>query len=171
MIAKITSVSLKSLLIVSIVAVGCLSISEAGFGPNPAQAETFGTDEGALKVIVDRAKVLRFERSARTIIIGNPLIVDATLQDSRTIVLTGRSYGVTNLIVMDEAGEPIIDETVVVGAHEQKTVRIYRRTNRETLACSPVCEPTLTIGDQKDTFDNALEQVQRRNALSVPSNQ
>ena len=163
---KLFSVSLKT-----VAALSMLAGATATMASSPALAEgrgAFAADGTALKVIVDRAKVVRFDRSAKTIIIGNPLIVDATLQDSQTIVLTGRSFGVTNLIVTDEAGEPIMDETVVVGAHETNTVRIYRRTNRETLACSPVCEPTLTIGDQAATFDNALDQVKRRNELSKP---
>ncbi|MFD0917023.1 pilus assembly protein N-terminal domain-containing protein [Pseudahrensia aquimaris] len=163
---KIFSLSLKSLAALSV-----LTTAAAIVTPMQAQAEgqgAFAPSGNALKVIVDRAKVVRFDRSASTIIIGNPLIVDATLQDSQTIVLTGRSFGVTNLIVIDEAGEAIMDETVVVGAHETNSVRIYRRTNRETLACSPVCEPTLTIGDQAATFDNTLDQVKRRNELSRP---
>ena len=121
-----------------------------------------------LKVIVDRAKVVRINRPADTIIIGNPAIVDATIQDSQTLVLTGRSFGVTNLIVMDVDGEPIVDETIIVQAHEQNTVRIYRRASRQTLACSPVCEPTLTIGDNSETFGGALGQINSRNQLSTP---
>lgn len=119
-----------------------------------------------LKIIVDRAKVVRIAKSADTIIVGNPSIVDATIQDARTLVLTGRSFGVTNLIVLDSNGDPIVDETVVVQGHETNTVRIYRRSVRETLACSPVCEPTLTIGDNNDLFEVTRNQVTQRNQLS-----
>ena len=81
-------------------------------------------------------------------------------------MLTGRSFGVTNLIIIDSDGNPIVDETVVVQGHEANTVRIYRRAVRETLACSPICEPTLTIGDDADTFTSANEQIKSRNLLS-----
>lgn len=136
------------------------SLSHAAEATDPADV---------LKVIVDRAKVVRINRPAETIIIGNPAIVDATVQDSQTLVLTGRSFGVTNLIVMDSNGEPVVDETIVVQAHEQNTVRIYRRASRETLACSPVCEPTLTIGDTTESFNGALGQIDARNRLSTPA--
>ncbi|MEL6734962.1 MAG: pilus assembly protein N-terminal domain-containing protein [Pseudomonadota bacterium] len=133
-----------------------------------ANEDAFKQDvNDALKIIVDRARVVRIAKAADTIIVGNPAIVDATIQDARTLILTGRSFGVTNLIVLDSEGDPIVDETVVVQGHERNTVRIYRQALRETLACSPVCEPTLTIGDNEGPFDTAHEQIEKRNELST----
>lgn len=129
-----------------------------------AQEESF-TSEPVI-VTVDRAKVFRISRPASTVIIGNPSIADATVEDDVTLVLTGRSFGVTNLIILDREGLPIVDETIVVRGHETNTVRIYRRDNRETLACAPVCEPTLTIGDNRETFEFAQQQITARNQLS-----
>lgn len=117
-------------------------------------------------VTIDRARVLKISRPADTIIIGNPAIADATVQDSQTLVITGRSFGVTNIVILDANGDPIVDETIIVQGHETNTVRIYRRAVRETLACSPVCEPTLTIGDDPETFETAASQIKERNALS-----
>ena len=127
---------------------------------------TFSANAEAVIVTIDRAKVLRISRPADTIIIGNPAIADASIQDPQTLVLTGRSFGVTNIVILDADGEPIVDETIVVQGHETNTVRIYRRAVRETLACSPVCEPTLTIGDNAETFQAASTQIKERNALS-----
>ena len=120
-------------------------------------------------VVVDRAKVFRISRPASTVIIGNPSIADATVQDDVTIILTGKSFGVTNLIILDADGEPIVDETIVVRGHEQNTVRIYRRSHKETMACAPVCEPTLTIGDNAEVFSRAQTQISARNSLSNAS--
>ena len=125
-------------------------------------------DDGndALKIIIDRAKVVRIAKPADTIIVGNPSIVDATIQDSRTIVLTGRNFGVTNMIILDSDGDAIVDETIVVQGHETNTVRIYRQAIRETLACSPVCENTLTVGDEATKFEAMDEQIKARNGLA-----
>ena len=119
-----------------------------------------------LLVTIDRAKVVRIGTPADTIIVGNPSIVDATIQDARTIVLTGRNFGVTNMIILDSNGEAIVDETIVVQGHETNTVRIYRQAVRETLACSPVCESTLTIGDDTGKFATAETQIKARNSLA-----
>lgn len=117
-------------------------------------------------VTVDRAKVFHVSRPAATVIVGNPAIADATVEDEQTLVLTGRSFGVTNLIILDAKGDPIVDQTVVVKGHEANTIRIYRRADRETMACAPVCEPTLTIGDNARSFAFANEQITARNTLS-----
>lgn len=149
----------------------CLAATLAGFlltaAVVPAQSEV-ATAEPVV-VTVDRAKVFRISRPAATVIIGNPSIADATVEDDVTLVLTGRSFGVTNLIVLDHDGEPIVDETVVVRGHEANTVRIYRREERVTLACAPICEPTLTIGDSADRFEYAQQQITARNNLSEGS--
>lgn len=123
----------------------------------------------AVIVTVDRAKVFKVSRPASTIIVGNPAIVDATIEDDQTLILTGRSFGVTNLIILDHNGDAVVDKTVVVRGHETNTVRIYRRDSRETLACAPVCEPTLTIGDDEEAFTFANQQIQARNSLSTQS--
>ena len=117
-------------------------------------------------VTLGRAKVFRISSPASTVIVGNPAIADATVEDDVTLVLTGRSFGVTNLIVLDREGNPIVDETIVVRGHEENTVRIYRREERVTMACAPVCEPTLTIGDDAQGFDFAQQQIVARNSLS-----
>jgi len=138
--------------------------------PSGATAETpVDMPQEAVVVTVDRAKVFRISAPAKTVIIGNPAIADATVEDDVTLVLTGRSFGVTNLIVLDRQGVPIVDETIVVKGHETNTVRIYRRDERETMACAPICEPTLTIGDNNLRFAFAQEQITARNALSEAS--
>ena len=146
-----------------------LSISASVCMPTMAAGANLAVDD-AVVVTVDQAKVFRVSRPAATVIIGNPSIVDATVEDDRTLILTGRSFGVTNLIILDVEGSPIIDRSVVVRGHETNTVRIYRRDSRETLACAPVCEPTLTIGDNNTAFDYASKQIQARNTLSQGGN-
>ena len=146
-----------------------LAMSVAFFSAPATLAEnTAAVDDPAsvVTVTVDRAKVFTISRPAATVIVGNPSIADATIEDEKTLVLTGRSFGVTNLIILDLAGEAIVDRTVVVRGHESNTVRIYRRADRETMACAPVCEPTLTIGDNPEAFAFASEQIRERNQLS-----
>ncbi len=137
-----------------------------GVTTNTSYATEQSGSKQSVIVTVDQAKVFRISRPAATIIVGNPAIVDATIEDEQTLVLTGRSFGVTNLIVLDIKGDAVIDQPVVVRGSETNTVRIYRRNSRETLACAPVCEPTLTIGDDNTAFNFASGQIQTRNQLS-----
>lgn len=96
--------------------------------------------ESGINVTMNQAKVVKLSRAADTIIIGNPDIADASVQDASTVVLTGKGFGVTNLVILDEAGAPIIDEQVSVSRSTAETVRIYRRATVQTLSCTPYCE-------------------------------
>ncbi|GGE09585.1 hypothetical protein GCM10011390_30840 [Aureimonas endophytica] len=120
-----------------------------------------------LSVDVDHASVLKVPRPAATVIIGNPAIADVTVQDATTMVLTGRAYGITNLIVLDGDGQPLIDEKVAVRASEEGTVRIYRQAERQTYACMPECEPTVTVGDTEASFNLAITQHTQRQSLAT----
>jgi Flp pilus assembly secretin CpaC len=109
----------------------------------PAFAET--TDPISVKV--NMARILRISAPAATVIIGNPGVADVTIQDPQTLVLTGRSYGQTNLIVLDSAGNPVADTVVSVIQGQADIVTVYMGASRQTLACEPVCQPTIMLGD------------------------
>jgi len=93
-----------------------------------------------IDVVMNQAKIVKLARPADTIVIGNPAIADASVQDDTTIVLTGRGFGVTNLVVLDQDGNPIVDEQVIVSRDNPHSVRVYRRATVQTLSCTPFCE-------------------------------
>jgi Flp pilus assembly secretin CpaC len=105
-----------------------------------ASTGTAALAETGIEVVMNQAKIVKLTRAADTIVIGNPAIADAAVQDATTIVLTGKGFGVTNLVVLDMEGAPIVDEQVYVKRHDAKSVRIYRRADVQTLSCTPLCE-------------------------------
>jgi Flp pilus assembly secretin CpaC len=126
----------------------------------PALAE-----DDVITVLLDRAVVVRVARPADTVIVGNPMIADATVRDNRTLILTGRSFGTTNLIVLDKDGEPIATHLVTVGAAEDNLVTVYTRPGRQTYSCTPVCEPVIAVGDDSTTYSDRTTQVKGRQDL------
>ena len=118
----------------------------------PAQAES-----EPIQVLMNQAKIVKLARPADTIVIGNPMIADASVQDASTIVLTGKGFGVTNLVVLDVDGAPIVDEQVVVSRHFANSVRIYRRADVQTLSCSPFCEGAFkTEAERQSDIDMSM---------------
>lgn len=93
-----------------------------------------------ITVVMNQARIIKLARPADTIVVGNPMIADASVQDASTIVLTGRGFGVTNLVVLDKDGNAIVDEQVVVSRQFANSVRVYRRAEVQTLSCTPYCE-------------------------------
>ncbi|WP_062233908.1 pilus assembly protein N-terminal domain-containing protein [Aureimonas sp. N4] len=138
-----------------------LTLAVLAAGAPAAMAESVG----GLDVAVDHARILKIPRAAGTIIIGNPSIVDVTVHDAETLVLTGRSYGVTNVVVLGPAGDVVLDDDVTVTSREDRSVRIYRQAARSTFSCSPRCEPKVTVGDEDDNFSRALAQFKSHEGM------
>ncbi|CCV03204.1 conserved exported hypothetical protein [Mesorhizobium metallidurans STM 2683] len=93
-----------------------------------------------IEVTMNQAKIVKLSRPADTVVVGNPAIADASVQDASTIVLTGKGFGVTNLVVLDQEGSPIVDEQITVVRQAAASVRIYRRAEVQTMSCAPYCE-------------------------------
>lgn len=119
--------------------------------PAAARAET----GEPISVKVNMARILRISAPAATVIIGNPGVADVTIQDPQTLVLTGKSYGQTNLIVLDNAGNPVADTMISVVQAQSDLVTVFLGTARTTLTCDPVCQPMLMLGDDPTFSNNA----------------
>lgn len=98
-----------------------------------------GTSASALRVVLDFAKLLSFEQPARTIIIGNPAVVDGTLNDEYTLVLTGKSVGTTNVIVLDGAGREMINTTVSVVGNSRQLTTVHQGVTQQVYSCDGSC--------------------------------
>lgn len=108
---------------------------------------SFSVANDTITVNVHMARVLRLNAPAATVIIGNPGIADVTIQDPQTLILTGKSYGRTNLIALDSAGNPIADSPIEVRRSTTGIVTVYFGAARTSMACAPECQPTIQIGD------------------------
>jgi len=117
-----------------------------------ARAET-------ISVSVDEARIMKLPDSVATIVIGNPLIADATLQAGGVLVLTGKGFGSTNMLALNRAGKTVLDTTVqVVGPTKSDLVVVYKGVERESYSCAPECEKRLTLGDSTGYFTSILSQ-------------
>lgn len=112
-----------------------------------------------IAVNVDQAKLVKFPDRISTIIVGNPLIADVTLQPGGIVVVTGKGYGATNIIAMDRAGTVLMDRIIQVEGPTDKVVTIYRGVSRESYSCSPNCQRRVTLGDGETYFKSTMEQA------------
>ena len=126
------------------------------FAPLPALAQ----GGAPINVNVNMARVLRISAPAATVIVGNPGIADVTIQDPMTLILTGKSYGQTNLIVLDGRGEPIADTMVEVMQMQAGVMTVYQGQARTTLACAPTCQPVVMMGDDNSFASQTLASSQ-----------
>jgi Flp pilus assembly secretin CpaC len=121
-----------------------------------------------IEVRLDQATILHVPERAATVVIGNPLIADLSIQPGGLAVITGKGYGATNFIVLDHAGAVLTEQTVEVkGPPSDKLVVVYRGADRETYSCTPDCSRRITLGDATDYFDRTLSETTLRNAQAA----
>src|ERR1700761_1666077 len=99
----------------------------------------------AIAVNVDQAKLVKLPARVATIVVGNPLIADVTLQSGGIIVVTGKGYGATNFIAMDRGGEILVDRLIQVEGPTDQLVTVYRGIARGTYSRMAVCPRRLTL--------------------------
>ena len=100
----------------------------------------------------DQSQLVKLPRTIAEVIVGNPSIADVSVHSSNTLVLTGKGFGLTNLIVLDADRNVISEQRILVQRDEYKTVNVTRGVARQTLNCAPNCNPTVTIGDEPAYF-------------------
>jgi Flp pilus assembly secretin CpaC len=116
-----------------------------------------------INVILDQARIAKLPDHTSTVVVGNPLIADVSIQAGGTMVVTGKGYGVTNLIALDRTGKVIGEQLVRVKSPVDNVV-VYRGIARESYSCKPDCERRITLGDTPEYFDATLAETGNRNA-------
>ena len=123
-----------------------------------------------ISVFLDQAKIIEIPEATVTVVVGNPLFVDTTmLKSGGKLVLTGKGYGETNLIALDKNGAAI-SESIVRVQPSGKNLIVQRGVDRESYACNPNCQPTVSLGDSTKFMGEASGQITSRNAAATTSN-
>lgn len=122
----------------------------------------FAAEPASIDVGIDEVRLVRLEADAAQIIVGNPAIADVTAQSARLLVVTGKSYGATNLIALDGEGREILLARLGVREGDRRQVTVYRGALRQSLHCAPDCQRVLSPGDDKGQFDPLADAVAKK---------
>ena len=146
-----------------------LLLALAGAAPAATLAAPASAPPAMLTVTIDQAKVAQLPAGTRTLVVGNPAIADVTmLKGGAAMVVTGKGYGLTNLIALDAQGNIIDEKSIAVEAAKAVLV-VQRGSERESYWCNPVCMPTVQVGDDNTVFSNASGQVSAHSSLATGS--
>ena len=119
-----------------------------------------------LIVKYDQSQLVRLPRPVAEIIIGNPSIADVTVKASSLLVITGKSFGITNIISLDADQNVIQDQRVIVQRDEITTVNLQLGNARQSYNCSPQCNPTITVGDDAKWLDSIASTASKKMKIS-----
>lgn len=126
-------------------------------------------DADDLLVKYDQSRLWQLDRPVTEIIIGNPTIADVTIQSSDLLVITGKTFGITNIIALDADRNVVEERRILVQRDQQRVVNVHKGSKRESYNCSPQCNPTITIGDNSDYFDAVAKMSESKVKISSGS--
>jgi Flp pilus assembly secretin CpaC len=131
--------------------------------------EPGGAGRADMRVDFDQTAVVRLDRDVKTVLVGNSLIADAQMVDSKTVYVIGRMFGQTNIVALDSTGSEVLNTRVTVGVSNSSVVTLYRGAQgQRTLACSPRCERTMTQGDAE--FQPVATDADKKTEISDKNN-
>jgi len=113
---------------------------------------------GPLNIEANKSEPLRFKRPVASIVIGNPLVADVAIFNEQMVFVTGKSYGTTNLMAFDAAGNLVYSNDVAVSSPTQSLLRVVRGNSVNSYDCAPGCRSIMNPGDEQEYFDTVLQQ-------------
>ena len=111
-----------------------------------------------LTLVADRAKIIRIAGEISSVIVGNPAFADVSVQ-KKFLIVHGRNFGQTNILILDEQGETLADLNVTVIKGPDRNISVYRGGSKASYACAPKCESTLQVGDAKLYFEGVNQAI------------
>ena len=123
-----------------------------------------------ISLMLDRATVIKAPAKTVMVVIGNPAIADVAVQRNGVLVLTGKTFGETNMLALDDEGKLISESWLRVQDNNRNLV-VYRGAETESYSCTPDCKPALALGDSDKHFGRSGSQSSARNGLANPNPQ
>lgn len=122
--------------------------------PDPA-----ATDDGTLRLTPNKNKIIHLEQDAASVIVTNPVHASVMLDTPRLMIVQPRQPGTTEMIVLNNKGETILQKDIIVTAGAKPSyVRIRNICGDSGGACTPAsyfycpdgCYEISTVGANPD---------------------
>jgi Flp pilus assembly secretin CpaC len=110
-------------------------------------------------VKVDQTVTLKLTAAANSVVIGNATVADVSVHDAKTLLVTGKAFGSTNLTVLDRAGNTIYTNQLVVGGEDSTGLTIVRGGGTYSYSCVDKCRATPMVGDAPGHFSDIMSTV------------
>ena len=147
----------------SVASAACLLVALAGSAVSGAAR----AEEATVYVTLDHARIMPYPAGTETIIVGNPIIADVTmLKSASRVILTGRGFGETNLVFLDQHGA-VLSEARLRVRESAALLTVQRGTDRESYSCQPRCQPAVSLGDASAFLHSSVSDIQLRDGLAT----
>jgi hypothetical protein len=123
-----------------------------------------------INVFADQAKIMELPAEPATMIIGNPMIAEVTVQNN-VMAVHGRHFGVTNLIILDQDGKQLAAYEINVQQGGGSVIQVYKGGTRMSYNCEPNCETIAVPGDDDEYMSTVLKQIGAKTSAAMANAQ
>jgi hypothetical protein len=91
-------------------------------------------------VNLNESRRVMLHGTAANVFVADPAVADVAMIDSHSVIVLGKGYGVTQVLVTDHSGHTLLDSVVAVIGSEAGRVTVYRGQAAQDYHCSSRCE-------------------------------
>lgn len=134
-------------------------------------------------VEINKTEILQIPAPAAAVVVGNPAIADVSVHSPTMLFMVGRGYGVTNVIILDELGQTIMNADIHVKKNDSNSGKrvLLAGQGWKSYDCDPFCQPAPMLGDdpqfvaqfkgQGQTIDNTNSPITTTSFAPQPTGQ
>lgn len=89
---------------------------------------------------LNQSRRVALHGTAANVFVADPAVADVAMIDSHSVIVLGKGYGVTQVLVTDHAGHTLMDSSVAVVGSDRGRVTVYRGETAMDYHCSSRCE-------------------------------
>jgi hypothetical protein len=91
-------------------------------------------------VDLNESRRVMLHGTAANVFVADPAVADVTMIDTHSVIVLGKGYGVTQVLVTDHAGHTLLDSVVAVVGSDAGRVTVFRGQAVQDYHCSSRCE-------------------------------
>jgi putative type II/III system pilus formation protein len=132
--------------------------------------------DSSITVYADQAKILKLNGQPASVVVGNPMIADVSIQ-GEVLAVHGRHFGNTNLIILDHQGNELAALLVNVIRPDINNVEMFKggaegkMVGKFSYICAPDCESIVMPGDDNDYNAAIAGQISTKSKEALSSAQ
>lgn len=88
--------------------------------------QTVNQTDTSLRLTPDKSELVRLNRNAASVLVGNPAHISVLAESARTLVVVPKAAGASYFTVLDEDGKIIMRRHVIVASPQKNYIRIKR---------------------------------------------
>jgi Flp pilus assembly secretin CpaC len=97
---------------------------------------------GSMSVELKQSRRIMLGGQIGDVVVADPSVADVTVIDSHSVILLGKGYGTTDVLVLDHAGRTLLNSRVTVVEPQGQRLSYFPGPSlRAEFSCTPRCEP------------------------------